>query len=424
MTDPADLTATQARREISSGRLNPATLAEACLNRIAAREPEVRAFAAIDPAAVRAAASEAPADAALGGIPIGVKDVIDTAGLPSGYGSPIWGGYRPRADAACVAWSRAAGAVVVGKTVTTEFATRVPGPTANPRGLDRTPGGSSSGSAAAVAAGFCPVAFGTQTAGSVIRPAAFCGVVGYKPTFGLIDRFGMKLMAVGLDTIGLMARSVADCALVAGALSGRDLGDPDAHPGRAPRIGVCRTPTWDVADQPTRDLLAQAAKSCAKAGATVSDHELPASFADLVDAHPKVMNHESARAMGWEWNNHRDQLSDVLRERLQFGLDQSEASMRAAYAAAHRSRELFHDAMGDLDILLTPSAPGEAPLGLEWTGDASLNFIWTILHVPCVTVPAGVGPNGMPLGVQVVARRGQDREALAWARWVEAALAG
>ena len=246
MQDPAKLTATEAARLIRDGQLHPVELMEACLARIAEREPAVRAFAWFDGHAAREAAAAAR-PGPLHGLPIGVKDVLDTADMPSEYGSPIWRGWRPRADAAAVAWARAAGGVVIGKTVTTEFATRKPGPTGNPHNPGHTPGGSSSGSAAGVADGFFPLAYGTQTAGSVIRPAAYCGVVGYKPSYGTINRFGMKLMSESLDTVGVMARSVADCALFAGAVAGRDLGDPDARPERAPRIGICRSPAWDGA---------------------------------------------------------------------------------------------------------------------------------------------------------------------------------
>ena len=218
--------------------------------------------------------------------------------MPSEYGSPIWAGWRPRADAAAVAWARAAGAVAVGKTVTTEFATRKPGPTTNPANPGHTPGGSSSGSAAGVAAGFFPLAYGTQTAGSVIRPAAYCGVAGYKPSFGMISRVGMKIMSDSLDTIGVLARSVADCAVFAGAVSGRDLGDPESRPTGAPRIGLCRSPTWDLAAPETQALLERVGGALGRAGASVSDRELPAAFAALVQAHPIVMNSESGAGAG------------------------------------------------------------------------------------------------------------------------------
>ena len=419
MADPADLTATAAARAIEAGTLRPAGLLEACLARVAAREPVVRAMAFLDPAQAHAAV---PRPGPLHGLPIGVKDVIDTADMPSQYNSSIWRGHRPRADAACVAWARAAGAVVLGKTVTTEFATRHPGPTTNPHDPARTPGGSSSGSAAGVAAGFFPLAYGTQTAGSVIRPASYCGIVGFKPSFGTVNRFGMKLMSDSLDTIGVMARSLADCALFVGAVSGLDLGDPDRKMDRAPRIGVCRSPVWERARAETVSLFEQVPAALASAGAIVTEFALPPGYDALEAAHSVVMNAESARALGWELHNARDQLSPVLRERMEWGLAQPASLLVEAQALFRQLQMGFGATLGDLDILLTPAAPGEAPVGLEWTGDAAFNFIWTSLHAPCVSVPAGTGPEGMPLGVQIVGRRGQDRQTLAWAAWVAAAL--
>ena len=415
------LTATEAARRIRDGRLQPRELMEACLARIAEREPVVRAFAWFDAEAARCAA-QSPLPGPLHGLPIGVKDVLDTADMPSEYGSPIWSGWRPRADAAAVAWARAAGAVVMGKTVTTEFATRKPGPTTNPANPGHTPGGSSSGSAAGVAAGFFPVAFGTQTAGSVIRPAAYCGVVGYKPTFGTISRIGMKIMSDSLDTVGVMARSVTDCALLAGAVSGRDLGDPELRPERAPRVGLCRSPSWHLAGADTVALLERVGGALGRSGATVSDRELPEAFAALVRAHPIVMNGESGRALGWELATACDGISPGLRERLEFGLGCSEADRVEALGVFEATQRGFPAAMEGLDVLVTPSAPGEAPAGLDWTGDPAFNFIWTSLHVPCVTVPAGTGPSGLPLGIQIVGRQGEDRAVLAWAQWVASAI--
>jgi Asp-tRNA(Asn)/Glu-tRNA(Gln) amidotransferase A subunit family amidase len=342
--------------------------------------------------------------------------------MASEYGSPIWRGWQPRADSAPVAWARAAGGVVIGKTVTTEFATRKPGRTANPVDPRYTPGGSSSGSAAGVGAGFFPLAYGTQTAGSVIRPAAYCGVVGYKPTYGTISRIGMKIMSDSLDTVGIIARSVADCALFAGAVSGRDLGDPDSKPDRAPRIGICRSPTWSVAAPETQALLPRVAEALARAGAAVTERELSDPFTALIEAHPIVMNAESGRALGWELATHPDGISEGLRERLQFGLGQSEAALTGAYAVFEQTQRAFPAELEGLDVLVTPAAPGQAPKGLEWTGDPALNFIWTSLHVPCVTVPAGTGPDGLPLGIQIVGRQGDDKAVLAWAQWVASAI--
>lgn len=415
------MTATEARRRMRAGTLDAVTLMEACLARIAEREPIIHAFAHLDVDAARRAARAAP-DGPLSGIPIGIKDVLDTGDMPSAYGSPIWAGWRPRADSAPVAWARAAGGVVIGKTVTTEFATRKPGPTANPANPAHTPGGSSSGSAAGVGDGMFPLAYGTQTAGSIIRPAAFCGAVGYKPSFGMINRNGMKIMSDSLDTVGVMARSVADCALFAGAVSGRDLGDPDARPDRAPRIGVCRSFSWDLAAPETEALLPDVASRLTRAGAVLRDFALPASFAALREAHPIVMNSESARALGWELAHHPDGISEGLRERLAFGLSRSEAEVVNALTVFRDTQNGFAGALGDLDVLITPSAPGEAPEGLDWTGDPAFNYVWTSLHVPCVTVPAGPGRNGLPLGIQIVGRRGDDRAVLAWAQWVAAAI--
>lgn len=419
MSDPATLTATQALQAMRNGRLTPAALVEACLARIEADEPRVRAFAHYDAAAVR---GTPPRSGRLAGIPIGVKDVLDTADAPSQYGSPIWQGHRPRADAACVAWARSEGAVVMGKTVTTEFATRKPGPTTNPHHAGHTPGGSSSGSAAGVAAHFFPLAFGTQTAGSIIRPAAYCGIVGYKPSFGLIARLGMKVMSESLDTIGVMARSVTDCALFAGAVSGRDLGDPDRATGTAPRIGLCPGPAGAEATPETMALLESVAARLAAAGATIVSRPLPDAYAALAAAQPLVMNAESAASMGWELTTQRSGISDGLLEKLDWGAAQGGAALDEARTVMAQLGTSFAGVMEDVDILLTPSAQGEAPHGLEWTGDPVFNAPWTALHVPCVTLPAGTGPAGLPLGVQIVGAKGTDRATLAWAGWVAAQL--
>jgi Asp-tRNA(Asn)/Glu-tRNA(Gln) amidotransferase A subunit family amidase len=420
--DPIKLSAVAASRLIHDGRLNAIDLTEAYLDHIAKRDPTVKAFAYFDPDQIRkSAASCRPGP--LQGIPIGVKDVLDTCDMPSQYGSPIWKDWQPNADSAPVAWAKAAGGVCYGKTVTTEFATRSPGPTMNPANPAHTPGGSSSGSAAGVGAGLFPLAYGTQTSGSVIRPAAFCGAVGYKPTYGMISRIGMKIMSDSLDTIGVIARTVADCALFAGAVCGRDLGDPDTRPERAPAVGICRSPAWDKAEPETRALLDRVTDGIGRKGALVIERELPPMFADLIEAHPIVMNSESGRALGWELACHADGLTDDLKQRLNFGLNQSQAARDAAYAVFKTTQDAFPSVLDGLDVLVTPAAPGEAPKGLGWTGDPSFNFIWTSLHVPCVTVPAGTGPNGLPLGIQIVGRRGDDRSVLAWARWIEAAIA-
>ncbi len=415
MSDPANLFATQAIKMMQDGRLSAADLREACLSRIAAVNGDVQAFAYHDPVLVRAAR---PNEGPLHGLPIGVKDVLDSSDQPSQYGSPIWRDHWPRADAACVAWARASGAVVMGKTVTTEFATRLPGPTSNPHNKAHTPGGSSSGSAAGVAAGFFPLAFGTQTAGSIIRPAAYCGVVGYKPSFGMIARLGMKVMSESLDTIGVMARSVADCALFAGAVAARDLGDPNMATGAAPRIGLCPGPSGAEATPETIALLDDAAKRLSAAGAVIVQRPLPDAYAALSAAQPLVMNAESAASMGWELTTHRHLVSEGLLERLGWGQMQGPAALDAARAVMAQLSASFGAVMDGVDVLLTPSAQGEAPKGLDWTGDPVFNATWTALHVPCVTIPAGNGPAGLPLGLQIVAGFGSDKATLAWSQWI------
>ena len=425
MTDPALLPATTAARQLRTGSLSATALMEALLARIAAREGTLRAFVHHDPAAALRAAARADArfrsgrtTGPLHGLALGVKDVLDTADMPSQYGSPIWAGHRPRADAACVALARRAGAIVMGKTVTTEFATRHPGPTTNPANPAHTPGGSSSGSAAGAAAGLFHAGFGTQTAGSIIRPAAYCGAVGFKPSFGTLHRAGMKIMAESLDTIGLVAGTVGDCALFMAASTGRDHGDPEARPERAPRIGLCLGPTADQAAPETLALLDRVAAAASQAGATVTPVALPPVFTTAVEVHATVMNAESAEALAWEIDHAAPLLSPVLRERMEWGAAQPRAALDAGRLAFALARRAFVDTIAPFDILLTPSAPGEAPEGLGWTGDPAFNSLWTALHVPCVTVPAGVGPRGLPLGVQIVAAAGQDRAALAWAEWV------
>jgi Asp-tRNA(Asn)/Glu-tRNA(Gln) amidotransferase A subunit family amidase len=419
--EPNRLTATEAARAIAAGRLSPASLMEACLARVAEREGAVRAFAHLDPAQARRAAARAR-PGPLHGIPLGVKDVLDTADMPTGHGSPIWAGNRPRGDAAAVAAARAAGTVVMGKTVTTEFATRRPGPTTNPHDAAHTPGGSSSGSAAAVADFMLPIAFGTQTAGSIIRPAAYCGVVGFKPSFGTLHRGGMKVCSESLDTIGVMARSVADCALAVGAMSGRDLGDPEARRDRPPRLGLTLGHAPGDASPETVALLHRAADAARRAGAEVVEFALPPELIRAAELHPWLMNMETRQALAWEYNEARAQLSEVLLERLDWAGGFPPAKLGEARLAQHLAVEAFAAATRGLDAILTPSAPGEAPEGLHYTGDATFNLLWTALWGPCVTIPAGTGPKGLPLGIQLAGRIAEDAAVLSAARWLQAAM--
>lgn len=424
MTDPCLLPATETLRRLHDGRLSRTAVIEATLDRIARLEPGIRAFVWHQaPAVRRTAAVAAMRDGPLAGLLLGAKDVLDTADAPSQYGSAIWAGHRPRADATAIALARRAGAVVVGKTVTTEFATRHPGPTANPANLAHTPGGSSSGSAAGVAAGFFHLGYGTQTAGSIIRPAAYCGVVGCKPSFGTLHRAGMKVMSESLDTIGVMARTTGDCALFLSAVTGLDFGDPDRVLDRAPRLGLCWGPAEALAAPETRALFDRATAALTRAGAGLTPVLLPPAVAAADAIHPTVMTQEIAAALAWEWDHARTLLSPGLQETVAAALAQPAALLEQGRQAFATARLAFADAIAPFDAILTPSAAGEAPEGLHWTGDPAFNRLWTALHVPCVTVPAGEGPRGLPLGVQIVAANAQDARALAVAEWVHRALA-
>ena len=421
MTDPADLTASEAAAATAAGRLTAIDLSEACLARVAAREPVVRAFQHLDPAQFRRAAAPAK-PGPLAGIPFAVKDVLDTADMPTSYGSPIWAGHRPRSDSFAVSAARAAGAVIMGKTVTTEFASRFPGATTNPHNHQHTPGGSSSGSAAAVAAGMVPLAFGTQTAGSIIRPAAYCGVVGFKPSFGTLHRAGMKVCSESLDTIGIMARSLADCALAMGALSGRDYGDPEAKRPRPPRLGLTFGQAPGEAKPETVALMARTAQAARKAGADVVEFTLPQPLLEAAALHVWLMNMETRQALAWEMANARAQVSAVMRERMDWAATFPPAKLDEARRAATMAMGTFIMASQGFDAILTPSAPGEAPEGILATGEATFNLLWTLLWGPNVTIPAGTGPKGLPLGVQLVGRIGEDAGLLGTARWLQAAI--
>ena len=419
------LSATEAARKLATREITAVALLTDCLKRIVEREPAVRAWTCVDAdgAMQRARALDSQASGGLlHGLPIAVKDVFDTFDMPTSYGSPIYENHCPAADAASVALARAAGAIVVGKTVTTEFATFHPGPTCNPRNLKHTPGGSSSGSAAAVADEMVPLAFGTQTAGSIVRPAAFCGVVGYKPTFGTINRVGVKLISDTLDTVGVLARTVPDVALFVAALSNRRellIERPQAGP---PRVGLCRTHEWARAGAETMAVFEAAARGLKDAGASVRDIMLPAQFAGLVDAQLTVMVREAAQSLAHEWHSHRDGLSPKLIAMIKAGLAVSPKRYDAARALARQSRAELAGVFADIDVLLAPSAPGEAPRGIRATGDPLFNRMWTLLRTPCIHLPMGVGPRGLPVGVTIAGPIGADRPTLLAADWIHTRL--
>jgi len=419
------MSASEAARAIRAGRLTAEALVAVCLERIAARDGEIAAWAHVAADAALAQArvlDRQPARGLLHGVPVGIKDIIDTADMPTAYNSPIYRGNQPRADAAAVAQLRKAGCIILGKTATTEFAYLHPAETRNPHNPAHTPGGSSSGSAAAVADGMVPLALGTQTGGSMIRPAAFCGVVGLKPSFGSINRAGVKPVADCLDTIGLFANSVEDAALALNLLSGRRAPDFAARLA-PPRIGFARTSRWKDADGATQAALESAASRLASAGADVTDAALPPAADALFDAQGRIMNFEAARALAWEQSHHREAISATLLARLDDGWAVTREQYDDARQTARHARHQFADLMREFDLLLTPSARGEAPLGLASTGDSLFNRVWTTLGVPCVTLPWGNGPNGLPLGIQLVSAIEQDTALLARAHWAANALA-
>jgi amidase len=427
ISDPERLSAAVAATAIRDRTLTAEALTRACLARIEAREPTVHAWTHCDPeqalAQARALDRTAPSGP-LHGVPIGVKDIIDTFDIPTRHGSPIYRDNRPDADAACVALCRAAGMVILGKTVTTEFANRHPGPTVNPHNPAHTPGGSSSGSAAAVADCHVPLGFGTQTAGSVIRPAAFCGAIGYKPTFGEVSRVGVKLQSGTLDTVGVMARALDDLPLIRAVLLALPPA-PIRRTASAPRIGFCRSVSWPAIAPDYQTLLERTASRLGARGATVTEIALPREFDDVLAAQRRIMCYEAARNYAYEKTRHREQLSAELRDGV---LAEGDACSFADYVAALELGERLRDHLDallgdDVDVLLTASATGEAPAGLAWTGDAQCNAVWTLAGTPCVTLPAGTGANGLPLGVQLVGARFADARLFDAASWVEAQLA-
>jgi Asp-tRNA(Asn)/Glu-tRNA(Gln) amidotransferase A subunit family amidase len=407
-------------RQIETGALTARAVIDRCADAIAKRDAEIGAFVALDIEAARERAGRL-ATLPLRGLPIGVKDIYDTADLPTQYGSSIYAGHRPKADAAMVALIRRAGGVVIGKTVTTEFASLEPTRTRNPHNLAHTPGGSSSGSAAAVAAGMVPIALGSQTGGSVIRPAAYCGVVGFKPSFRLLPTVGMKCFSWSLDTVGLFAAGVADAALAAALISGRDLRIDHAEPA-APRIALVRTQSWPQASASMQDAVERAAHAAEVAGAKITEVELPTIFETATQAHGTIQDHEAYRALADEIDRHRDRLGPILREQL----DKAAAITPAAYDNARRlarqARRALIDFMEGVDVLLTPSAPGAAPHGLSSTGKPTFNRLWTLLGTPCVNIPGLFDSAGLPLGVQIVGRFARDRLALEAAAFLQRVL--
>ncbi|WP_375590843.1 amidase [Hoeflea alexandrii] len=403
-------------RARDTGKASPELMLALCRDAIARKDGRIRAFAHV--------AETAPAQTAgpLAGIAIGVKDILDSFDQPTAYGSQVYEGYQPRVDAAIVDLARRKGATIIGKTATTEFAFFSPAATVNPHNPTHTPGGSSSGSAAAVAAGMIPAAIGTQTGGSVVRPAAFCGIAGYKPSYRLLPATGMKHFAPSLDTVGLFAAGVVDVALFAALLTGRDLvpGDGEAplDPAKI-RVGLYRCCQLESADPAMRDALSKAADLAASAGFDVGEIGEPEAMARAREAHATIQNHEAGLSCGSDLARFRDRLSGILTSTIEDGQAITPSQYDEARRLAKRGRGATRGLFGEVDILLTPSAPGAAPRGLETTGDPRFNKLWTLMGSPTINIPGFRDQAGMPLGIQAVARFGQDKTLLSVAAMLE-----
>ena len=430
------LSLSQAAADIRDGRITAVELAGACLARIEEVDARVQAWTFLDREhALRQAKAaddhrkEGKALGPLHGVPIGIKDIFDTGDMPTEYGSALWAGRTPRVDAAAVARLRSAGAVIMGKTVTTEYAYFHPGKTRNPHDPERTPGGSSSGSAAAVAAHMVPGAIGSQTNGSVIRPAAFCGVVGFKPSHGLIARSGALLLSRTLDHVGVFARSVADAALLAQTLAGFEEGDADtrpvarppfvdvaaSEPPLPPRFAFVRSPAWKDAEPQTAAAFSELVEAL---GEAVSEVDLGHGLDRAIELHGIVMAVEMAHNLHRDFEQGADKLSPVLRRLIERGRACPAIDYTRAVAAIPTLNQVLDPVFDAYDAILTPAAAGEAPRGLDSTGNPAFCTIWTYLGTPAVTLPLMQGENGMPLGVQLVARRGNDARLLRTANWL------
>lgn len=406
--------------------LSAADVARSCADRIAQREPSVRAWAHYDADRVRQQAhalDQLSGEFPLLGLPIGVKDIFDTADMPTAYGSPLYDGHRPAQDAQVVTRLKSAGALIVGKTVTTEFAFAHPGKTVNPHHFSHTPGGSSSGSAAAVADGMVAIALGSQTGGSTIRPSSYCGIVGFKPTYGKIPTAGMRPLAPSMDTVGIHGRTVNDIALVWPVLCGNVREAEPALP-KATRIAFFPGPYSDQADEAARASLDQAREVLRAAGFTVEAIALPtADFGDLSEAQRLVMAREAAHTLRNEHEFHRESLSDIMLSLLDTGRKVSDGDYQKALTLAARWRHTWSDLLGHESFLMTFSAPGEAPLLTAGTGSSVFNRPWTLIGVPCLTLPFGFGAGAdLPLGIQFVAGPGHDDGLLNCAARIEQAF--
>ena len=430
------LGAAEAAEQIRSGAITSVELVEACLARIDEREETVQAWAYLDREFALKQAEDRHTARQIGeptgpmhGVPVGVKDIFDTRDMPTEDGTPLHACRRPYNDCTAVTLLREAGAVIMGKTVTTELAVYAPGKTRNPHNPEHTPGGSSSGSAAAVADGMVPLAIGTQTNGSIIRPASFCGVFGFKPSHGFISRVGVLRQSTPLDHVGVFARSIEDAALITQCLMRYDENDTDMRPRATanfvatatqepplrPNLGFVRSPAWDDADDDTKEAFTEL---CEHLGDAVQEMELPSVFGDALDLHRTIMEADLAKNLAKEYESGRDKLSDTLCEMIERG----QKVLAVDYNRAVDRQASLNMALGEIfervDAILTPAALAEAPRGLESTGSPVFCTIWTLCGTPAITLPLLEGSSGLPMGVQLVGRKGDDARLLRTAQWL------
>ncbi len=423
-TPPYALSAVEAAKRIADGTLTSEALVRSCLDRIEDHEPDVAAWTFLDADGAIAAArrlDQTSGNGLLRGLPVGIKDVVDTVAMPTGYGSLAYHFHRPAVDAVCVTQTLAAEAIVLGKTVSTEFASRRAGKTANPHDRRFSPGGSSSGSAAAVADHMVPLAIGTQTGGSVIRPASYCGVYGLKPTFNAFSLGGVRHLAESFDTLGCMARTLEDIALYRSALMGI-AHEPIAADRGAPRLGFCRTPYWDETQPAMRAMMEEKVRKLAAKGAVVVDFNLAEDGDALMASIETINKFEGARLFAYDAEHHPHAISNSARGIVAAGMPIPLDAYFAARRHIDTMRMQLDAAFENFDAIVTPSASGEAPLGLSYTGSISFNVIWTAAHTPALTMPAGTGSNGLPLGLQLVGRQYADSCLLGIVGWAAHAL--
>ena len=425
MSYPEELcrySASEALTAFKSGRTTPNELLNSCLERIRSREDSVRAWEYLDKEnalLLEAELDEQLGDKPLFGVPVGIKDIIDTASMPTTYGSQIYSQHQPRTDAVCIERLRQAGASILGKTVSTEFAYLNPGLTRNPHNIEHTPGGSSSGSAAAVADFHIPIALGTQTAGSIIRPAAFCGVVGYKPSFDLFSLQGIHSLAPSFDTLGGFARSVEDIILLSNVLGDEVFESRAQMPGK---IALIRGPYWQNAEEETHEMFGQLEEIFNKEAVLLEGVELSAEFDGINEAHKKVMLSEVVEVLNKIYNENREEMSQTLLNDYEYGMSLNQQEVLDARKLIEVCKEEIAEIFSIYDLVITPSAAGYAPKGLGNTGDPVFNRLWTALALPCINLPFPVGNDDMPLGLQLVGAINSDARLLANALWCEGLL--